>query len=193
MSSADCEIIRASGTIVAHNRCVVRAPHCTINGNDCVVLVDDCTVAGKNARISPHVRRVIVAPGGSCVGQALDEKCTYVQSDGTIVEPRASVWSEMSARTRRAGPTPVAPSAQPRAPAPAPSAIAVPVHSKAPTRAERDAHACIICEENVVDTIFDPCRHAAFCGPCARTALARTPHCPVCSVAVTSAAVVFLL
>lgn len=192
-SVANNQMIRTDGATVTHNRCGVAAPNCTVSGDDCIILNDDCIVSGKRARIAPQVRRVIVAPGGTCVGAQLEEKCTYVQSDGTIVEPRApSSWQTFSARTRQAHHAP------PPSPAPAPAPAAEPtsgvfIHSRAPAKAARDGHACMICEENAIDVVFDPCRHAAFCGPCARRALALAPACPVCSTKVASTAVIFLL
>ena len=40
---------------------------------------------------------------------------------------------------------------------------------------------CRVCEDNAVDTLLHPCRHAALCGTCARKLLVTTAVCPVCA------------
>ena len=53
------------------------------------------------------------------------------------------------------------------------------------TEAQEGEDACIICMENVPDSVFD-CGNKGFCGVCADKLLRTTPKCPLCRKIVTT-------
>lgn len=48
---------------------------------------------------------------------------------------------------------------------------------------------CVICLDQPIDTLFEPCNHICACGPCAAQI---TTNCPMCRALITATRKIFL-